>query len=142
MVDADPPTVTFDCWVDPVIDSWGIDPASSYSRSGWLPIIGPSSWLVWSTVAEQLRHEHPVTWRLEDLAQAHGLGSRIVRSSPIVRTLVRLQQFYLVRATESGLLLVRMSVPPLTRRQLARLPSFVAQLHRDVFETPRWPQAQ
>src|SRR5207253_2680263 len=30
-------------------------PDRTYSRLAWLPIIGPSSWLLWGTIATQLR---------------------------------------------------------------------------------------
>ena len=38
-----------------------------------MPIIGPSSWLMWGTLAAQLRREPKITWELTALAEAHGL---------------------------------------------------------------------
>jgi hypothetical protein len=129
--------VCFDPWPDPAVDPFGQDPNDHWSRLGWLPIIGPSSWLVWGTVAAQLRREPQVTWALRDLASAHGLHSTTARTGPMRRTVARLCQFRLFADAADDRYLVRMTAPPLSRRNLERLPVFVAELQRQIYQVPR-----
>jgi len=128
---------TFDPWPDPAIDPYGEAPDSTWSRLGWLPIIGPSSWLIWGTLAAQLRTDPQVTWPLPDLAGAHGLGASAGRHAPTRRALARLSRFRLLVDCGDGRFLVRLTAPPLGRRHLERLPEFVSELQRQIFETPR-----
>ena len=41
-----PSTVTITPWPDPVIDTLGFDPRSSYVETFWLPTLGPTSLLI------------------------------------------------------------------------------------------------
>jgi len=124
--------VRFDAWADPA-DHLDLHPEHPYSRFGWLPIIGPSSWLLWGTLATQLRREPTVTWELTALAEAHGLHRGAGEHGMVRRTLTRLTQFRLLALAEPATYLVRLSAPPLTARQLDRLPAFVAELHHQTF---------
>lgn len=130
--------VTFVPWADPVVDPHGQDPNADFSRLAWLPIIGPTAWLVWGTVSAQLRHEAEVTWQLEELATAHGVGTGISRTAPIRRTLTRLEMFHITGALEAEHLThaLRLTAPPLRRRQLDRLPDWVAEIQRQYFSAP------
>ena len=132
--------LTFNPWPDPAIDPYGQDPNGDWSRLAWLPIIGPSSWLMWGTLAAQLRRESDVTWAVEALGAAHGLSGSTARHGPVRRTIARLCQFRIVTDLSDSALLVRMTAPPLSRRQVERLPEFVAELQRQTFELPR-PEA-
>jgi hypothetical protein len=126
--------VTFEPWADPVVEHLDIDPTDNYSRIAWLPILGPTSWVILGTITTQLADEASVTWKLEDLAEAHGIGGHLGRSTSILaRTLKRLNQFGFIRATDHGIVLVRTKMPPLTHRQLRRSASHVSQLHQDIF---------
>jgi hypothetical protein len=127
--------LTFDPWADPAIDPLGQDPNGDWSRLGWLPIIGPTSWLIWGTLAAQLRREPEVTWLVRDLAAAHGLHPSTAKTAPVRKTIGRLCQFRLLaeEAVEDRFL-VRLTAPPLTRRQLERSPGFVAELQRQIFQ--------
>ena len=53
------------------------------------------------------------------------------------RTLSRLCQFRLLADAGDGRFLVRLSAPPVSPRQLERLPAPVGELHRQVFQVPR-----
>ena len=128
--------LTFEPWPDPVIDGFGQDPDGTYSRLAWLPQIGPSSWLVWTTLAAQLRREPSVSWDLTALAEAHGLHRGDGRHGMVRRTLARLCQFRLLDAADANRYVVRLSAPPVGRRQLERLPRFVIELHRNIFPVP------
>lgn len=125
--------LVFEPWADPLIDGYNCHPEHTYSRLAWLPVIGPSSWLVWGTLASQLRRDPEVSWQLPELAAAHGLAQGTGRHSVMRRTLVRLVQFRLLACLDDTHYLVRLSAPPVNRHQLERLPAFVGELHRQSF---------
>ena len=128
--------LSFEGWHDPLLDGFGQDPDGTYARLAWLPIIGPSSYLVWGTLSAQLRRERTVTWRLADLAAAHGLEGASGRNGMVRRTLCRLVQFRLLVESDPGTWLVHLSAPPVSRRQLERLPAVVGELHQAAFQAP------
>jgi hypothetical protein len=125
--------LTFFPWPDPLIDPFAQHPDGDWSRLAWLPVIGPSSWLVWGTLTRQLHHDPQVTWHLGDLALAHGLVGGTGRSGVIRRTITRLRQFHILAADGHDRYLVRMTAPPLGRRQLHRLPDWVTELQHQIF---------
>jgi hypothetical protein len=125
--------LTFEPWPDPAVDHFDCHPEGTYSRLAWLPIVGPSSWLMWGTLAVQLRREPQVQWELGALAEAHGLQRGAGQHGMVRRTLARLGQFRLCAPVDDTYHLVRLTAPPVTRRQLERLPSFVAEIHQQTF---------
>ena len=125
--------LTFEPWADPTLDHTDCDPEGTYSRLAWLPLIGPSSWLMWGTLAAQLRREPQVTWELATLAEAHGIHRGDGRHGMVRRTLTRLAQFRLLAPLDDDHHLVRLTAPPVTARHLERLPAFVAELHFQTF---------
>jgi len=129
-------TFTFDGWPDPAIDPYAQDPNGDWSRLAWLPIIGPSSWLMWGTLTAQLRREPTVTWTVEALGTAHGLSGSTARTGPTRRTIARLCQFRLLADLSEDRFLVRLTAPPLGRRMLERLPEYVGELQRQIFPAP------
>jgi hypothetical protein len=130
--------LTFSPWPDPLIDPYGQHPGGDWSRLAWLPVIGPTSWLVWGTLTSQLQRDSQVTWDLDELAVTHGLVGGTGRNSVVRRTIGRLCQFHTLAPPDGdGRYLVRMTAPPLSRRQLHRLPAYVAELQRQIFEAPR-----
>ena len=132
-------TLTFEPWPSPDIDVFGEAVDGTYSRLLWLPTVGPSSWLVWGTLAAQLHRDPTVTWQPADLAAAHGLAGT-GRHSPLARTLQRLARFRLL-LDDGDLTLVRLTAPPLAERQLLRLPPFARRLHDQTFPASRLEQA-
>jgi hypothetical protein len=129
-------TVTFQPWPTPDTDVFGEGVDGTYSRLVWLPTVGPSSWLIWGTVAAQLHRDPAVTWQAGDLAVAHGLSAGTGRHSQIVRTLDRLARFRLL-LPEEDVTFVRLTAPPALERHLARLPSFARHLHEQTFSASR-----
>ena len=125
--------LVFEPWADPTLDHTDCDPEGTYSRLAWLPLIGPSSWLMWGTLAAQLRREPQVTWELAALAEAHGIHRGDGRHGMVRRTLTRLAQFRLLAPLDDDHHLVRLTAPPVTARHLERLPAFVAELHHQTF---------
>ncbi len=129
-------TLTFLPWPDPALDSLDVAPDGTYSRLAWLPLIGPTAWLIWGTVSAQVRHEATVTWTVGDLAAAHGLSRSTGPNGIVGRTITRLTQFHLLTALPDGGHLVRVTAPPVSRQRLDRLPPFVTAVHRQTFDTP------
>jgi hypothetical protein len=129
-----PHLLTFEPWTDPDVDQHGELPDGTYSRLAWLPTIGPSSWLIWTTIAGQLRRDPKVTWQCAALAGAHGLGQGTGRTSALARTLDRLARYRLLVPGEPTWLM-RASAPPVSDGNLRRLPAFVQAVHLDTWRT-------
>jgi len=132
-----PSTVTITPWPDPVIDTLGFDPRSSYVETFWLPTLGPTSVLLLRHLAARLdREPQGFDLVLADTSQALGLGARDGNSSPLVRCLARLVQFDVACDDGRGTLAVRRHVPPVNRRHIRRLPVALQAAHAE------WVQAQ
>jgi len=124
-------------WTDPVIDVKGFDPRSNYVERFWLSVIGPSTLLLLRRLARGFdEHREGFTVDLADTAIALGLAPRDGRNSPFVRALHRTEQFGLARFADHRTLRVRRRIPPLTRRQVQRLPLPVRSSHA------RWLEAE
>lgn len=122
-------------WADPVIDRKGFDPRSTYVERFWLSVIGPSTLLLLRRFARGF-DEHRDGFRVDlaDTAVALGLAPRDGRNSPFVRALHRTEQFGLSRFADHRTLKVRRRIPPLTRRQVQRLPQPVQRSHAQWLE--------
>ena len=132
-----PSTVTITPWPDPVIDTLGFDPRSSYVETFWLPTLGPTSVLLLRHLAARLdREPQGFELLLADTSQALGLGARDGNSSPLVRCMARLVQFDVACDDGRGTLAVRRHVPPVNRRHIRRLPVALQAAHAE------WVQAQ
>jgi len=117
-------------WPDPVIDMVGHDPRSSYVETYWLGVLGPSTTWFLRRVAASLETQ-PAGFELPIAATAGSLGlAGTGRNSPFARTVMRCCQFGLARLEGTGELAVRRKLPPLNRRQLARLPEALQEQHR------------
>ncbi|MCB0978323.1 MAG: hypothetical protein KDB02_12780 [Acidimicrobiales bacterium] len=117
-------------WPDPVIDRLGHDPRSTYAETFWLPVLGPSTFLVLRHIATRLdTHPDGFDLCLLDGARSLGLGTRGGRNAPFVRALARSIQFKVCSYDDRGTLTVRRKLAPLTRHQLARLGPDVRDLH-------------
>ena len=131
-----PTTVTIIPWPDPTIDTLGHDPRSRYVETFWLPILGPTALLLLRHLAVRF-DETPVgvELRVAETSQALGVGNREGSSSPILRTLARLEQFGVACADPlSPTIAVRRNLPPVTRRQLGRLPLPIQRQHARLAE--------
>ena len=115
-----------------VMDS-GVDPHDEYARRYWLPIIGPTCYLLAQTLTDTLRSvpeaQQPVAVPTVQLAEAVGIGGSLGPHAPLVRSVARLVLFEL--ATPMGaLLLVRDNWPLLTHSQHRRLPEWLSLQHQ------------
>jgi hypothetical protein len=109
-------------------DSSGFDARSVYVETYWLPILGPSCVFAARRLAVWLQAE-PGGFQISmaALATSLGLGSGVGRHAPIVRTLARLVDFGLANISDTYS--VRMMFPPLSTRQIVRLPDHLAAAH-------------
>ena len=73
---------------------------------------------------------------MAETARAIGLGDKGGRSSPFVRSLVRLCQFDVAVPLNGTALAVRRKLPPLNRRQVLRLPVSLQDAHQ------RWQEEE
>jgi hypothetical protein len=116
-------------WTAPVVDSVGHDPRSPYGEHFWLGILGPSTtWLLRRLAAAFDVNPDGFELDLPETAGALGLSATSGRHSPFARTLQRCVQFGLAQPHSRGLA-VRRKLPPLSQRQLGRLPTGVQEAH-------------
>lgn len=107
----------------------GFDPRCDYVETYWLPVLGPSCILVARRLADWLDGaDVALQVPLELLARTVGLGTGTGRSAPVVRTLSRLVDFG-IAAIEHETYALRIPFPPLSFRQVARLPDYLATRH-------------
>ncbi len=137
-------------WPDPVLDKLGHDPRSGYVERYWLPILGPSCLLLLRRLAAEIeRHPEGFELNTAQWASEIGLGMKGGRNGPFWRSIERGCRFGAAQRNGS-LLAVRPRLPPLTARQLERLPESLRRSH-DVWAearlaTPKratvakWPQ--
>jgi hypothetical protein len=122
---------------DDVIDALGYDPRSLYVETYWLSVLGPSTlWLLRRLVAGLELSPDGFDLPMAETARAIGLGDKGGRSSPFVRSLIRLVQFDVAVVSEGRALAVRRKLPPLNQRQVFRLPASLQAAHQ------RWQEEE
>jgi len=117
------PFIRVEPWRDPVIDQVGYDPRSAYVETFWLPVLGPSSvWLLRHFAYRLEQSPGGVELDVEDTARSLGLGERLGPNAPFARTITRCVDFDMAEWRAPQVLAVRLSLPPLARRHIRRLP--------------------
>src|SRR5436189_5998321 len=103
-----PATLVIKPWTDPIIDTLGHDPRSWYVEPFWLPTLGPTALLLLRHLADRFdRDPKGVELPVADTSAALGLGPREGQQSPLIRSLVRLQQFDLACSDGEATVAVR-----------------------------------
>jgi hypothetical protein len=129
-VPTDTPSLHVVPWADPVIDQVGYDPRSVYVERFWLGILGPSAtWLLRHLVDRLEASTEGYTLDLDECAAALGLGRQRGSSGAFPRTIARCCQFGAGRLVGTDTFEVRRKLPPLTRRQVARLAPGIQEQH-------------
>ncbi len=121
-------------WPDPLVESLGHDPRSPYVEQFYLALLGPTLTWFLRRVADGLE-AWPDGFEVEvhDLTGSLGLGSTPAgRYGPFPRAVERAVRFGLAHS-HSGGLMVRRKLPPLSYRQVAKLPPVLQEAHR------QWP---
>lgn len=118
-------------WPDALIDAVGHDLRSAYVERFWLGILGPTSTLLLRRLADGLERS-PEGFELDLPATAAelGIGHRPGRHGPFLRSIERCARFGALRLVADDLLQVRRRLPPLSRLQVARLPTALQQAHQ------------
>lgn len=137
-------TLTIRPWPDAVIDLVGHDPRSAYVETYWVGVLGPTAAWVLRRIATALdAHPDGFVLDLPETARSIGLSENCGRHSPFSRSFGRLVQFDLAQPLGERILAVRRKVPPLTRRQLLRLPATLQASHKALQEEElRTPQVE
>lgn len=110
----------------------------AYSRAVWLPRLGPTSWLLWITLARQLGpHGHLVSIDAEAVAASLGIGHPGRRYKAVTRPMLRLRNFRLARVDDDAQVVqIRQFAQPGPAAVLAGLPPTVRELHEAAFGAP------
>lgn len=130
---ADPaPTLTVLPWVDPVVDRVGHRADSRYVETFWLGILGPTAtWMLRRLNAGLDDHPDGYEIDLDDTARALGVSYGSHPANAFTKALQRCVMFGLVQTIGGSdtTVAVRRHVPPLSRRQLGRLPRVLQDAH-------------
>ena len=131
-----PTTLMIVPWRDATLDTLGHDPRSRYVETFWLPVLGPTAVLLLRHLATRFEQTPAdVELRVAETSQALGVGNRDGSSSPILRTLSRLEQFGLACTDPlTPTIAVRRNLPPVARHQLGRLPLSMQRQHARLAE--------
>ena len=128
-----PETLWVETLVDPATDAVGHDPRSDYVEQFWLPALGPSTtWMLRYLVARLEAEPSGTEARLAEMASRLGLGQRLGRNSPMMRSIQRAEQFGMAATTAPGRLAVRRRLPDLSRRQVEQLPPALQARHAEL----------
>ena len=123
-------------WPDALADSIGHPVHGEYVEHFWLGILGPTATWLLRRFGDSIRaFPEGCEIDLAPLAQSLGLAFHPGRVNPFSRGFDRLAMFGLVRHVSSRPLqtfAVRGRVPPLSHRQLARLPRQLQESHSDI----------
>jgi hypothetical protein len=119
-------------WPDPILDVLGHDPRSWYVETFWLPTLGPTCVLLMRHLADRFdRTPEGLTLDVTTTSESLGLGPRDGNSSPLRRSLARLEQFDLAVSEPEAIVRVRRNLPPVNRRHVKRLPVDLQARHAE-----------
>lgn len=113
-------------------------PDSPYAELVWLPVLGPSSFLLWRHLARRLLHAPSgFTVDMLELSAGLGLGIGDGSQSAMARTVRRVQRFGAIRFAPPNSLHVPTALPAVPRHQLARLHPVVLCHHERLLKARR-----
>ena len=131
LTDASTGTLPIYPWNDPIIDHAGYPVRGDYVEQFWLGILGPTAtWLLRRLVAGFEYWPDGYELDLIETAQAIGTVYKPGQDSAFTRSIDRLVMFGLAQRYADGIA-VRTRVPPLTPRNLQRLPRYLRDAHAD-----------
>lgn len=104
-----------------------------WSHTAWLPLLGPSSWLLWGTITAAVSGTDHATLHAGELARNHGLSP-----ARLTAPLQRLERFRVIHPVTATAWTVRTHAQPLNRHQLRQVPDRVTGIQHDLF--PRRPR--
>lgn len=127
-----PPSLQVVAWEDPVIDQLGFEPNHPYVEGCWLPLLGPTSTLLYRRLATFVTAEPLVEVDTTQLAADMGVSNRLGKNGPFMRSLHRLTRFEVARWNDDGTLAVRRKLPPLPEYKARRLTPSAYLFHAET----------
>lgn len=118
----------------PQVERIGFDLRSEYVERCHLPLLGPSGTAVLRLAPLLWREVEPYTLPTADLARMVGTKHNGGRHSPLNHTLARLVRLGYAEWLGDDELGVYGTVPPLSHKQLAKVPGDVGQLHHHYLD--------
>ena len=116
-------------WSDPLVETLGYDARSRYVETYWTPAMGPSAIALVRRLNDGLAvGPDGLLVPLGELGLAIGLGGSVHASSRLVLSLARIADFGFA-VLDGQRYAIRSALPPLSRRQVARLPQSLAVAH-------------
>lgn len=137
MADTPSAILAITSWPNTLDAHRSFEPISPYAELVWLPRVGPASLVMWRYLCRQLHHSPDgVTVDVDDLAGALGLGHNRGVSSPVRRTLGRLERFGAIKPQPGGYA-VRQRLPYFTDTQLTKVPATARRSHNSIVDRQR-----
>ncbi len=128
-------------WHDPAVDRFGLATDSDYVEWFWLPILGPTAtWLVRRLARCLVETPTRTVVDLVDIAASVGVVWHPGHDGPFTRALSRCLMFGAcapVADTSPVCLAVRLNMPQLPARHIARLPASLRDMHHEWVECAR-----
>jgi len=118
----------------PHVERLGFELRSEYVERCHLPLLGPSGTAVLRLAPLLWRDVEPITLPTSDLARMVGTKHNGGRHSPLSHTLDRPVRLGYAEWLGEGELGIYGTVPPLSRKQLEKVPDDVAQLHHHYLD--------
>ncbi len=118
---------------DPKIRRVGFDLAHPYVEQCWGALLGPSGVTILRRLPILWEHEEPARLPATELARSLGLGSATSGGGRFARALDRLEDFRVAHWIDPDRsIAVYTQLPPLTDRQLDRLPAWTHRAHHEL----------
>ncbi len=124
-----PARITFVAFDAPGVDGLTFGPGSAYIENCVLPLIGPSSFLLYRRVALVVTRGGEAVIDVGQLSANLGLGTKTGPKSPIFKALARLELFGLGAWRQPDRYALRLAVAPLADRGARRLPEPARTIH-------------
>jgi hypothetical protein len=124
-----PARITFVALDAPDAERLTFGPVSTYLEYCLLPLIGPSSYLLYRRVAALVARAGEAVVDVGQLSANLGLGAKTGPKSPIFKALARLELFGLGAWRQPDRYAVRLAVAPLAERRARRLPEPARTIH-------------
>lgn len=106
-------------------------PDGHYSRLCWLPVVGPTAWVLWGTIASELDADATIVYEPDDLTDAIGLG----RTHRLTKALKRLDRLGVASSPAANIddpWHLPAASPPLELRHHATVSAEVRRFHHQT----------
>lgn len=126
-----PEQLTVVAWIDPLVEAEGFPPLHPYIEYVWLPVLGPTSTLLYRRLGTLANEAEATQVDTFDLALCMGLGRGIERTSVLGRSVGRLVLFGAAQWRSKDLA-VRRRLGAVSERLVRRSGLSVMRAHEDL----------